>query len=96
MEGSESVKILMNPDPDRGGPKTYGSESISTTLIKKLTSVYLLKESLQGYVRLQEKLPGAREQVPFLAVLADFILLKGPRQSRGIFRFTFTFSSIIF
>jgi hypothetical protein len=53
MEKSGSIKIMMDSDPDPSinkqkqshknrGPKTYGSESISTTLIKRLTSVYFL------------------------------------------------------
>jgi hypothetical protein len=56
MEGSGSVKIMMASDPDPSinkqkqshknrGPKTYGSYgsgSVSTTLIKRLTSVYFL------------------------------------------------------
>jgi hypothetical protein len=25
MEGSESVPMIKDPDPDPGGPKTYGS-----------------------------------------------------------------------
>jgi hypothetical protein len=34
MEGSGSVKIITNPDPDSGGPKTYRSSgSRSGTLL---------------------------------------------------------------
>jgi hypothetical protein len=33
MEGSRSVQIMMDPDPDLGGPKTYGSRGGSETLL---------------------------------------------------------------
>jgi hypothetical protein len=48
MEGSASVKIIMDPDPDPGGL------SESTTLIKWLKSVYFYRnlfKAMYGYKR---------------------------------------------
>jgi hypothetical protein len=41
MEGSGSVQIMMNPYPDPGGKKTYGSGS--TTLFLRMFFLYFVQ-----------------------------------------------------